>query len=165
MIKILVPCFSRFQTQPQHQWGFPFNPVNKEPARNGFYPWVRKIPWRRKWQPTPTFLAWRIPWIEEPGRLQSMGPQESGMTQRLNHYHLALVVDKMTSIDITIKRHVCIETLGTVQKAEKGKKAKYAHSHYFPFHSWLPYWERGKRQPGIRNGSKPRKQLFKKSWL
>ena len=24
--------------------------------RHGFYPWVRKIPWRRKWQPTPVFL-------------------------------------------------------------------------------------------------------------
>ena len=24
--------------------------------RCGFDPWVRKIPWRRKWQPTPTFL-------------------------------------------------------------------------------------------------------------
>ena len=24
--------------------------------RPGFYPWVWKIPWRRKWQPTPVFL-------------------------------------------------------------------------------------------------------------
>ena len=24
--------------------------------RRGFSPWVRKIPWRRKWQPTPVFL-------------------------------------------------------------------------------------------------------------
>ena len=24
--------------------------------RHGFKPWVRKIPWRRKWQPTPVFL-------------------------------------------------------------------------------------------------------------
>ena len=24
--------------------------------RHGFYPWVRKIPWRRKWQPIPVFL-------------------------------------------------------------------------------------------------------------
>ena len=24
--------------------------------RHGFDPWVRKIPWRRKWQPTPEFL-------------------------------------------------------------------------------------------------------------
>ena len=32
----------------------------KEPTwpcrRYGFDPWVRKIPWRRKWQPTPVFL-------------------------------------------------------------------------------------------------------------
>ena len=32
----------------------------KEPAcqcrRQGFSPWVGKIPWRRKWQPTPGFL-------------------------------------------------------------------------------------------------------------
>ena len=24
--------------------------------RDGFNPWVGKIPWRRKWQPTPIFL-------------------------------------------------------------------------------------------------------------
>ena len=24
--------------------------------RCGFYPWVGKIPWRRKWQPIPIFL-------------------------------------------------------------------------------------------------------------
>ena len=24
--------------------------------RHGLNPWVRKIPWRRKWQPTPVFL-------------------------------------------------------------------------------------------------------------
>ena len=24
--------------------------------RHGFCPWVRKIPWKRKWQPTPVFL-------------------------------------------------------------------------------------------------------------
>ena len=27
-----------------------------------------------------TILAWRIPWTEEPNRLQSMGSQESDMT-------------------------------------------------------------------------------------
>ena len=26
-----------------------------------------------QWHPTPDFLAWKIPWMEEPGRLQSMG--------------------------------------------------------------------------------------------
>jgi len=28
-------------------------PANAGDARCGFDPWVRKIPWRRKWQPTP----------------------------------------------------------------------------------------------------------------
>ena len=27
-----------------------------------------------------SILAWRVPWTEEPGRLQSMGSQESDMT-------------------------------------------------------------------------------------
>ena len=31
--------------------------------------WVGKIPWRREWLPTPIFVAWRIPWTEEPGGL------------------------------------------------------------------------------------------------
>ena len=31
-----------------------------------------------------SFLAWRIPRTEEPGRLQSMGSQRVGMTERLS---------------------------------------------------------------------------------
>ena len=31
-------------------------------------------------------LAWRIPWTEEPGRLQSMGSQESNTTEELSPY-------------------------------------------------------------------------------
>ena len=31
--------------------------VSKRP---GFNPWVRNIPWRRKWQPTPVFLPGRF---------------------------------------------------------------------------------------------------------
>ena len=34
-----------------------------------------KIPWSKKWQPTPVFLPREFPWTEEPGRLQSMGLQ------------------------------------------------------------------------------------------
>ena len=30
-----------------------------------------------------SILAWRIPWTEEPGRLQSMGCTESDVTERL----------------------------------------------------------------------------------
>ena len=42
---------------------FPDGTTGKEPAwqcrrcnRLGFDPWVGKIPWRRKWQPTQVFL-------------------------------------------------------------------------------------------------------------
>ena len=47
-----------------------------------FDPWVKKIPWRRAWQPTPIFLPGESPWKEEPGELQSMGSQ-SDMTEWL----------------------------------------------------------------------------------
>ena len=43
--------------------GFSGGTVVKNPPANageckrlGFHPWVRKIPWSRKWQPTPVFL-------------------------------------------------------------------------------------------------------------
>ena len=35
----------------------------------------------------PGVPAWGISWIEEPGRLQSMGPQELDKTERLTHTH------------------------------------------------------------------------------
>ena len=45
----------------------------KRPAynagRRGFHPWVRKILWRRKWQPATVFLPEKTPWTEEPGGL------------------------------------------------------------------------------------------------
>ena len=36
---------------------------------------VWEDPLQRKWQPTPSILAWEIPWTEEPSSLQSMGSQ------------------------------------------------------------------------------------------
>ena len=42
--------------------------------RCGFDPWVEKIPWRRKWQPTPVFL---------PG--EEIGGLKSKSSQRVRH--------------------------------------------------------------------------------
>ena len=39
--------------------------------------------------PHSSTLAWKIPWTEEPGRLQSMGRTESDTTERL-HFHFSL---------------------------------------------------------------------------
>ena len=62
--------------------GFPGGVSHKELAcqcrrhkRCGSNSWVRKIPYRRAWLPTPVFLPGEFPWIEEPGVLQSIGLQ------------------------------------------------------------------------------------------
>ena len=38
-------------------------------------------PLEKKMAPHSSILAWRIPWTEEPGRLQSMFSQESDTTE------------------------------------------------------------------------------------
>ena len=73
---------------PSKGQGFSGSSNGKESAcqcrRHRFYPWVGKIPrggsvnqyycnWRHN-----SIIAWRIPWTEEPGRLQSTGWQRIG---------------------------------------------------------------------------------------
>ena len=57
-------------------------PAGKESAcqcrRPGFDPWVGKIPWRRKWQPTPVFLPGESHGQRSLAGLQSMGWQRVG---------------------------------------------------------------------------------------
>ena len=70
--------------------GFPGGATGKEPTcqckrhkRCRFYPWVRKIPWRRAWQPTLVFLPGES---HRQRRLASYNPwgcKESNTTERL----------------------------------------------------------------------------------
>ena len=62
----------------------------QETQRGGFDLRVKKIPWRRKWQPTSVILPRKIPWTEEPSRLQSMGYKELDMTEQLNNHNYCL---------------------------------------------------------------------------
>ena len=57
--------------------------------RPGFDPWVGKISWRRKWQPTPVLLPGKIPWMEELHRLQSMDEVTKSQT-RLSNFTFTL---------------------------------------------------------------------------
>ena len=41
----------------------------------GFSPWVGKIPLEVEMATHSSILAWKIPWTEEPGGLQSLGSQ------------------------------------------------------------------------------------------
>ena len=44
----------------------------------GSIPGSGRSPGEREWQPFYSIAVWRIPWTEEPGRLQSMGLQRVG---------------------------------------------------------------------------------------
>ena len=70
--------------------GFPRSSVGKESAlqcrRPGFNPWVRKIPWRRKWQPTPVFLPGESHGQRGLVGYSPWGCKESDTTERLNHH-------------------------------------------------------------------------------
>ena len=59
--------------------------------RRGFDPWVGKIPWRRKWQPTPALLALKIPWTEELGAGYYLWDRKgSGTTNDFTFFHFLL---------------------------------------------------------------------------
>ena len=77
---------------------FPGVTSGKEPTyrcrrhkRHRFNPWVRKIFLEEGMATHSSILAWRIPWTEEPGRLQFMGSQRVGLKRLSTHayiYHL-----------------------------------------------------------------------------
>ena len=72
------------------QQGFPggtiitsnrIHPPIQETQRCGFNPWVRKIPRRRKWQPTPVFLSGRSHGQRSQEGYSPWGWKESDMTE------------------------------------------------------------------------------------
>ena len=53
----------------------------------GFDPWVRKIPWKRKWQPTPILLPGKFH-----GLRSLVGYSPWGCKERLSDFTFTLVV-------------------------------------------------------------------------
>ena len=49
--------------------------------RPEYNPWVRKIPWRRKWQTTPVFLPGKSHVQKSLGGYSPWGCKESDMTE------------------------------------------------------------------------------------
>ena len=69
--------------------GFPVDASGKESAcqcrRHGFDPWIRKIPWRRKWQSTTVFLPGEFHGQRSLAGYSPWGHKESDMTELLTH--------------------------------------------------------------------------------
>ena len=69
--------------------------------RHGFNPWVRKILWRRTWQPTPVFLSGESQGQRSLVGYRPWGQKESDMTGHLHtHTHAQKLIatqnDKIT---------------------------------------------------------------------
>ena len=78
-----MPCFIYVPIA-----GLPWWLSSKETAchyrrlkRCRFDPWVRKIPWSRKWQPTPVFLPGKFHGQKSPGGYSPRDHKESNTTE------------------------------------------------------------------------------------
>ena len=56
-------------------------PTNAGDMKHGFSPWVGKIPWRRKWQPTLVFLPGKSHGQRNLVGYSPKGPKEMGKTE------------------------------------------------------------------------------------
>ena len=68
--------------------------------------WVGSLRWEgplEKGMATHSnILAWRIPWTEEPGRLQSTGLQDSDTVEQLSHHHQVFLAVIIYPVLITV---------------------------------------------------------------
>ena len=86
-------AFTRWEPEERdwgwNSWAFIAQWVKNLPAM--WEMWVRFLgredPLEKEMAIHSSILAWKIPWMEEPGGLQSMGSQESDTTSWLNHNH------------------------------------------------------------------------------
>ena len=69
--------------------------------RCGFNPGFGKIPLKKEMATHSNILAWGIPWIKEPGRLQSMGSQTAGRVTN-TYFYTSLISVKHLKVSPTI---------------------------------------------------------------
>ena len=71
-----------------HDWVTGLN-WTEQFRRPGFHPWVGKIPWRRKWQPTSVFLPGKSHGRRNLVGYSPWGRKESDTTEQLHFHFLA----------------------------------------------------------------------------
>ena len=74
--------------------------------RHSSYPWVRKIPWRRKWQSTPVFLPGKS---HQQGSLEDLSTrlQRAGHDWACTNAHSVLAVQLVEKTDLFSMVHSC----------------------------------------------------------
>ena len=86
--------------------------VKNPPANAGdrckgweFDPWVRKIPWRRKWPPTQGFLPGESHGQRSLGGYSSLGCKESDTTEHTVKCHLSF--QRLSVLTLPQREWVC----------------------------------------------------------
>ena len=99
-VSVYLKCVVQWIFAYVHIHGsFPGHTSGKEPncrcrrlKRYGFHPWVRKIPWRRKWQPTPVFLPGKSNGQRTLEGYSPWGHKESDWaTNTLTFFHIFII--------------------------------------------------------------------------
>ena len=57
--------------------------------QGSIYPWVRNIPWRREWQPSPIFLPGEFHGQRSLAGYSTWGYKESDMTEQLTQTNIS----------------------------------------------------------------------------
>ena len=98
-------------------------------GRPGFNPWVEKILWRRKWQPTPVFLPGKSHGQRSLVGYSPWGRKESDTAEWLHTWHI--VTDKTHLYIVINKREITLNEVGImcwynlyITKEKKMKKCK-----------------------------------------
>ena len=86
---IIVPASGHYKNKLRHYLYLPGGSViKKSPAKQE--KWVPSLgqedPLEKGIKIHSSILAWETPWTEEPGRLESMGSQESEIADKQQHY-------------------------------------------------------------------------------
>ena len=81
--------------------------------RFGFSPWIRKIPWRRKWQPTLIFLPGKFQGQRSLVGYSPRGCKELDTIERL-HFHFHFHIMKCEGIEKELKWHSFVSFLSSL---------------------------------------------------
>ena len=91
-----------------------------ECGRPRFNPWVGKIPWRRKWQPTPVFLSGESHGPRNLVGYSPRGRKESDMTERLHFLSFTVFVVQLVKNPPAVWE-TWVRFLGWEDPLKKGK--------------------------------------------
>ena len=78
--------------------------------RPGFDPWVRKIPWRRKWQPTPVLLPGKSHGQRSLADYSPWDRKESDTTEQLHFTSLVKIAFYSTLLQRSVREDILIGT-------------------------------------------------------